>query len=1178
MNPIVFSIRKPVAVSVGVLLLVFFGLLGLGAIPVQLTPTVDYPIINVTTVWPGRSPQEIVDEIVTEQEERLKNVTNLKAMRSTSMEGTCTITLEFTLGADIAQARQEVSDALRQVPEYPDEVDEPIITVAGTTGPDSAIAWMIIDLDPSVKDQFPDFDITTLLDPLDKEVKPYLERIDGVAEVNIYGGRERELRVLVDPVALAQRSLTYDQLIRAIRAENRNISAGSISEGKREIRVRVLGQFENPEQVLDTPVAARNGRVILLRDVATVELGYEKRTGFIRSFGEPALAMNLIRQSGANVVDIMRELRARLDEVRSEILPTLHPAAGPHLRLRQLYDETTYIDSAIRLVTQNLWIGGSIAALVLLLFLRSIVSTFVIAIAIPVSVIATFLVLLAFGRTLNVISLAGLAFAVGMVVDNAIVVLESIYKRIEKGEEARHAALGGAREVWGAILASTLTTVAVFIPILTIQEEAGQLFRDLSLAIVASVLLSLLISVTVIPSACSRWLRTHRSEAPSLLRAVRSLFGLVPLLGRLTNAVASFVAWSSTSWRGWSIRPLVIAFLTAASLGAAAMLVPPLDYLPAGNRNLVFGGLAIPPGYSVEQMEDIARRIEARLKPYAEADLNSVANLPPIPRFDFADPTAQLPPFDPVPIENLFIGAFGGGLFVGATSKVEQTVIPIGTLVTNAMMGIPDAFGGASQASIFGRDITGGNTINIEISGPRLDRVADAASFIYARAGARYGFGSNVNAEPSNFNLPQQEWRIRLNDNARRLGITTQAVGVAARALFDGAFVDDYRYDQDTIDLVLLPEGGRLPFKESVASIPVTTPAGGTVSLASIVDFTPALAPQQIQRIEELPSVTIKVKPPDQRPVGALMDEIQRDIVDQARAAGLIDRTMRVRLEGTAAKLSEVTRALVGTAPERSGRSWLPASLAPWQQSMLWLSGAVVALGTLIAGFITFRATRRREGRMLYASAGMILFALVVALVPAVLATNPQLATARLVWALLVTYLLMAALFESFLYPLVIMFSVPLAVVGGFLGLRIVHDISAADPTKPIQQLDVLTMIGFIILIGVVVNNAILLVDRALSAMRDAENPAPIHEAVADAVRARVRPIFMSVLTSVAGMLPLVVMPGAGSEMYRGLGSVVVGGLLVSTVFTLVLVPMLLSLTLEMRQQLVRALARRIDG
>ncbi|MEQ8850199.1 MAG: efflux RND transporter permease subunit [Phycisphaerales bacterium] len=1166
MDIVKFSIAKPVTVTVGVILVVMFGLIGLTRIPVQLTPTVDRPIINVTTVWPGRSPQEIVEEIVKEQEEELKNVSNLKRMKSVSTQGNATIELEFYIGSSMPRALQEVSDALRQVSDYPEEVEEPQIAAADGAS-ENAIAWIIVDVDPAVVDRFPGFDVSTLFDPLDREVKPYLERIGGVAEVNIFGGREREARVYADSFALAQRGLSHAEVVTALRRENQNVSAGTIAEGKRDYRVRLLGQFETPEQIEGTIIAYRDGMPVYIRDVATVEIDYQKRRGFVRTFGHPSIAMNVIRQSNANVVDVMADVRARLDEVRTEILPNVapeqHAAVGPHLRIRQVYDETTYIDSAIGLVTSNLFIGGAIAASILLLFLRSITSTAIIALAIPISVVGTFLVMLALGRTLNVVSLAGLAFAVGMVVDNAIVVLENIYRRLQNGEAPMRAAYLGGREVWGAILASTLTTAAVFIPVLTIQEEAGQLFRDISLAVVGSVTLSLIVSITVIPAACSRWMRSRDPNAPKRDFGWRGLFGIDRLARAAVDGFAGMVHWTITGWRGWTVRPALIAVLTIASLGGAWLLMPPLDYLPAGNRNLVFGGLLAPPGLSVNQFESMAERIESQVKPYVDASAaepSSYQDLPPIPRGFGPDAP---PPFDPVPIDNFFIGAFGGGMFMGGTSDLEETVIPVGQLLTNAMMSLPDSFGGARQTSLFGRGIGGGNTVNLEISGPNLDRVTAAAEMMYGIGGQRYGFGSGVSADPGNFNLQEQEFQIVLNDRARELGVTNEAVAPVIRGLFDGAFAGDYRYRGDIIDLVVLPTGGRLDYKEQLAAVPVATPVGRVVPLDTIVDIVPSLAPQSIQRIEELPAITLLFQPPPDMTVEELERDIEEHIIGPALAAGMIDRTMRWKLEGTAAKLDEVRASLFGKAAEGTANPALATATRV-------IVGLLIVGGLGVSVFVGQRARSQPASSALYAILGVLIIVTAIGVPLMAMGAQPQLIMARMVWALLVTYLLMCALFESFIYPLVIMCTVPLAVVGGFAGLAIVHAWSLTDPTKAPQQLDVLTMLGFVILIGVVVNNAILLVHQALNFMRGVGESEDDHverldplDAIRESVRTRIRPIFMSVMTSVGGMLPLVLFPGPGSEMYRGLGSVVVGGLLVSTVFTLVLVPLVFSITVQ---------------
>lgn len=1182
MDLVRLAIQRPVGVVVAVVLVVMFGLVGVRAIPIQLTPTVDRPIITVTTNWPGRSPQEVVDEITKEQEEQLKNVSNLKSMRSLSSEGSASITLEYFIGTSIDRALQEVSDALRQVPDYPEEVDEPII--ADTSGgPENAIAWIILDIDPEHLDKFSEFDITTLFDPVDREIRPFLERVGGVAEVNVYGGRERQVRVLLDPYEMAQRGLNHVDVFNALRGENTNVSAGTIAEGKRDYRVRVVGQFTRPDQVLDTIVAYRDGKPVYVRDIGSVEISHERPRGFVRSLGQPCLAINVLRQTDANVVEVMEGVRGQLDQIRLDILPNLDDEVGPYLRLRQVYDETTYISSAIDLVLSNLWIGAILAGVVLLVFLRSVPATLVIALAIPISVIGTFLVLLGLGRTLNVISLAGLAFAVGMVVDNAIVVLENIDRHRQMGQPPAKAAYEGAKEVWGAVLASTLTTVVVFVPILTIQEEAGQLFRDISLAIVGAVALSLVVSLTVIPSASASWLGKPSEPKGRLGRAVRSVGGLAVLGTAVSNGFGQFIRWLMGSWRGYTLRPAVIVVLTVASLALSSVLAPPLDYLPAGNRNLVFGGLLLPPGLSVEARTELAERMESMVGPYTLQEMGPngrVSDLESISRGAAPDPETgemkPIPPFDPVAIDNFFIGAFGTSMFAGATSADDRVVIPVGQLLTNTFNQLnSDIFGGASQASLFGRNAGGGGTIDIEISGPNLEKVKSVAQQAFFAAAGMYGYG-RVQPNPANFLIEQPEVRAEVNTVGRDLGLTTESVGLAVRGLFDGVFVGDYQLDGEQVDLVMLPFGGRLEYLERMLSIPIATPAGPVVPVDQIVDVKRGLAPQEISRVEELPSVTINVRPPEGQPVGEVISTIREQVIAPLRESGQIDSTMRIRMEGTAAQLDEVQIAMFGVGAERPAREGGAGGTA------LWIAGAAAqAIGLGLAVVTLVVAARRKQLWYAYGAVGLLLVGAIFLVLFGGLASNPGLLTARFVWALAVVYLLMCALFESFLYPLVIMFTVPLAIVGGFGALSMVHAASVADPTIAPQNLDVLTILGFVILIGIVVNNSILIVHQSLNFMK--RNPmvdsgadvSEAHDAIASASVSRVRPIFMGTLTSVGGMLPLVLFPGAGSEMYRGLGSVVVGGLLVSTFFTLLLTPLLFSLVMDMQVAAKRALARR---
>ncbi|MGB0766589.1 MAG: efflux RND transporter permease subunit, partial [Phycisphaeraceae bacterium] len=515
MDPIRFAIDNPVKVAVGVILLMLFGVLAVVSIPVQLTPNVDPTIITVSTEWEGKSPEEVEREIIEEQEDVLKNISGLVKMTATATQGQSEIELEFTVGKDLQSARVEVSDALREVPEYPDDAEEPVIT-DGEAGPGSPIAWLLLTSD------LPGFDVQTLGDLAEDRIKPMLERAEGVSEARVYGGREREVHIKFDPEKVAQRAITITQLGDALRQENLNVSAGNLREGRYDPRIRVMGQYDNLDAIRETIVAYDSGGPIRISDIAEVELTFSKRRSFVRSRGELAIAMPVYREPGSNVMAVMGELKKAIDRINgTDEADGMLDAVGaslvlergldrdPELNLRQVYDETGYIEDALALVQSNLVIGGVLAIIALLLFLelgrRPLMvvcaapvllvlmlgvlllprdqapwwasvgllilagiavlyiarPTLIIALAIPISVIGTFVVMYLAGRNLNVISLAGLAFAVGMVVDNAIVVLENIYRLRQAGYPAHRAAYEGARQVWGAILVSALTTVLV---------------------------------------------------------------------------------------------------------------------------------------------------------------------------------------------------------------------------------------------------------------------------------------------------------------------------------------------------------------------------------------------------------------------------------------------------------------------------------------------------------------------------------------------------------------------------------------------------------------------------------------------------------------------------------------------------------------------------------------------
>ncbi len=1118
MNPVRFAVERPVAVVVIAALVVLAGLLSLSSAPVQLTPEIEPTFVSVTTYWDGASPAEMESEILIEQEEKLRGVANLVKMSSVARQNEASIRLEFKVGADKDEALREVSDKLREVPSYPENVDEPVVE-AGDFGSRDYIAWIIV--------RCPDesYDVRDAYDFYSDRVQPFLERVPGISRVSILGGREREVQVRVDTAAMAARGVTYGQLIRALRAENVDASGGQIPEGKRDIRLRVVGKYDDPLLIADTVVAVdRDGSPVRVRDIGEAEVTFAEAQSVVRSKGATVLAINAQREVGSNVLEVMNGLKKQIAELNAPggMLDQESRRIGlsQPMHLDMVYDQTIYIYNALDLVTSNIFIGGSLAVLCLLVFLRSIRATLIVAVTIPVSIIGSFIVLPMFGRNINVISLAGMAFAVGMVVDNAIVVLENIYRRRQMGEPALQAAMHGAGEVWVAIAVSTLTTVVVFIPVLTIQEEVGQLFRDIALAICAAVLLSLGAAVIIIPPFAARLFRRGFDDASGKRRRRGPLTRLSEGMAHARDRLAKALYWSLGSW---PIRLSVVGIIGVGAIIGVQLLAPPATYLPAGNRNLVFGFLIPPPGYNLDTQIGLGKRIESTLAPYWDAEVDSpeAAALPVVNSFDFA--TGAVSQVQPPPIENFFFVSFNGGMFMGATSKIETNVRPLVALLQTAASQavLPGVFAIPFQAPLFQ---TGGfgssNSIDLEVAGDDLVQVRNAAGALMGKGFELVGRGvfDSVRPDPGNFNIAAQEVQLKVDPfRAAQAGVSVADIATAIRVMGDGAIISDYRYGGENIDIRVIDQRQadyNAPELElgQLASVPIPTPEAGAVSVGSLADLRRVDSPQQINRIEGRRSVTLTMSAPVGVPLETAMNAVRDDMIAPFREAGVIPPNVQTTLAGAADKLTQVRHAMLGE----------------------WTGGLLGVVKALL--------------------------------------------TSRLFLALLCCYLLMCALFESFVYPMVILISVPLAMVGGMAGLRLTHWL---DPT---QQLDTLTMLGFVILIGVVVNNAILLVAQSLNFMRgfgeseeDVIAKLPPREAIVESARTRLRPIMMTTTTSVLGMAPLVIAPGAGSELYRGLGSVVLAGLVCSTIFTLVLCPMLMSMAIDLRLMIARVIGRPWD-
>jgi HAE1 family hydrophobic/amphiphilic exporter-1 len=993
-----------------------------------------------------------------------------------------------------------VNTRVQQVRDWPIDADRPVIRTSSAN--DRPVAWFILgqaapetaaiekakadhpalaaDLDRVLKARSPDLamfrirklaaahpelaalappsiDVEAVRRMAEDDIESRLERVDGVSSADLVGGREDELQVIVDPQLLAARNLTIEDLRLALANQNQDTSGGDLWEGKRRYVVRTLGQFRSPEQVEGVIITRRDGKPVYVRDVAKARLGTKKPDGIVRRFGARNIAIRVTRESGANVLDVMQRLRDTASRIDEQLKPK-------GLSLSLVYDETNYIDSAIGLVKDNILVGGLLTLGTLLLFLRNIRSTLIVAMSIPVSVMGTFLALAAFDRTLNVISLAGIAFAVGMLIDNSVVVLENIFVHWSAGESPKDAAVKGTQEVWGAILASTLTNVAVFLPVLFVEGEVGQLFGDIALAIAAAVGLSIAVSGLVVPAAAALLLQSrHARAAATVVTGAGDTAGTTASRGDvLTRFGATFMGVVTGINRFLLASAPRAAIASAAIVAAAAvatwLLMPKVEYLPEGNRNLVFGILLPPPGYNINELLRMGDRVEERLIPYWDVDPG----------------TPEAKALDAPVVADCFFVARGKSVFIGLRSLDPLEAAKLVPLVRRIAADLPGTFAVAKQSSLFENGIGAGRTIDIEITGPDLAKLVKLGVQVMGKLPEATPGSQNLPKPSLDLSSPEIQLVPRL-EQAADMRLDARQLGYIVDCLVDGGYATDYFLDNDRIDLVIKGDDRFVQRTQDLRTLPVVTPGGQLVPLEAVAEVREfSSGPEQILHRERERAITVQVSPPAKMPLEEAQERIQSMIVKPLEESGALDGGYRITLGGTTDKL-----------------------VATWKS--LWFN-------LVIAGVIT--------------------------------------------------YLLMAALFESWLYPAVVIASVPVGSVGGLLGLWLLNWLGASFGI--FQPLDVLTMLGFVILIGTVVNNPILIVERALQLVRETDTEPT--EAILEAVRSRVRPIFMTTLTTVLGLLPLVLFPGAGSELYRGLGAVLLGGMLFSTIVTLVLVPALLGL------------------
>ena len=1017
------SLKNPAAAGVVLALITLLGFLSLSRLPVQLFPAIERPQIGISTSWRAASPREVESEIIEPIERELRGMPGMTTMQSWSNAGGGFISLQFGLGTDMDTAFAEVNARLQRVRGLPADSDRPRINSAGGNDNGETLIFLFLQRLPgnTQKD-------VRLRDFAEQRIVPAIESIDGVGGIDLNSDEGEEIvRIEFDPFLAAQLGVTLDQITQTVN-RSADVTGGQVEVGRRNYTMRFEGRF-TADQLGETILAWRDGAPVKLSDIANIDVVADQSGGVVYQNGNPAIGMRVIKEPGANTLEAIDALTVVLDELNAG------PLADLGYSIQKSFDPSVFIKRAISLLTNNLFIGIFLAVAALWLFLRRAAATVIIAAAIPICLMATIIVLNLFGRTINVISLAGLAFATGMVLDAAIVVLENYVRLREDGATPMDAALKAVEQVFGALFASTVTTVAIFIPIMFFDDVEGQLFADLALTIAIAVSFSLVVAVTLLPTAARLFVKDKAGAAqktPNPHTSGLYTSGPRTIAEPIANAVMRATATNPR-------RLAIIGLLTVIPVAAGFLLWPQLNYLPPVKRDAVDASISFPSGASANMIrEEFADIVVERLKPYMDGEKE-----PALRNY------------------YLYSGAWGGstGIRVKDQSRVEDMVKIVNEEI---LTGFPDTRVFASQGNLFGNWGAQGS-IRLRLQAADFDAltsaVPDAIDIIQnALPGAQVW----PNPDPQ---IVTPELRLIPNDRRiAEVGMTRDSVSRAVRALGDGAWLGEFFHEDGRLDIILRAKEWTEP--EYLGTAPITTPSGAIVPLGELVTIDRGVGPQQIARVDARRTITLGISPPDGIALGPAVEALK---------------------SGAEARIYEIMP---------------PGATLTWGGDANALSRAVVNLGT------------------------------------------------NFLLAIAILFLIIAALFKSLKDAALVIITLPMATVGGILAIR------GFDLINPLP-LDLLGMIGFIILLGLVVNNAILLVSQT-RASEAAGTSRP--EAVREALTLRIRPIFMSTSTSLMGMLPLVLSPGAGSVIYRGLATVIVGGMAVSTLFTLLLLPALLQL------------------
>lgn len=996
------SVKRPVFATVISLMLVAFGIISFGDIPVRELPDVDPPVVGVRTNYPGASAAVVETRVTQIIESVIAGVPGIATIESTSRDGSSNITVEFMLDRDIDAGANDIRDRVSRVlNNLPDEVEPPEIAKADNdTQP---IIWF--NLTSEV------MDVLQLTDYAERNIVDRLSVVDGVSAVNIGGQRRYAVRVHLDRQAMAARGVTVADIEAVMRSENVELPAGRVESIERDTIVRLNREYARAQD-FETMVIRQgngdgNGGFVRLGDVARVELGAERQRRTFRSNGQPAIGLGIIKQSTGNTLAVAEAAKAEIERLK-ETLPE-------SMQLLTAYDSSIFIDRAISEVYFTLTVSMALVVLVLYLFLGNIKTVVVPAVTVPVCIVASFWVLSLTGVSINLITLLGLVLAIGLVVDDAIVVLENIYRRVEEGEPGLVAAYRGARQVGFAVIATTLVLVGVFVPIFFLTGNVGRLFGELAITMIAAVAFSSIVALTLTPMLCSKLVR-RRNKKPKFAKFLDSLFT------RFQNAYGRFLQICLDS------KLLVVAsFLTCFILIYAVFNKVPSELAPIEDRASLFLVIRGPEGASQDFMDRQAEKIEEQVLPYLEKG----------------------------ELHRLLIRVSGGGGFgfviLSPWDERERDATTIqNELRTKLMNNVQGILAIPIQRSGLAQRRGGSTPFQFVIGG---DTYEDLGRFRDVLSRELESYPGLVNVD-TDYRETQPQFRIQIDrDRAADIGVSIQSIGRTLETMMGGRRVTTFVQNGEEYDVVLQAEASDRREPLDMENIYVSSRDGRLIPLSNLVNVRESSGAGSLQRFNRVRALTVSANIAPGYSIG----EVTEWMEDTVRTA-----------------LPDVTS-------------------------------------------IDYKgATRefKQSGDDIFFIFGL---------------------------ALVVVFLILAAQFESFIHPFIIMLTVPLAVLGGLIGLYLAG-----------STLNIYSQLGLIMLIGLAAKNGILIVEFA-NQLRDEGQS--VRDALMNASKTRLRPIMMTGLSTAMGAVPLMVASGAGAASRQTIGVTVFSGVLIATFFTLFIVP-----------------------